>query len=97
MATFAARRLGAMNANTSSILGVELLAASEGIEFHRPLQSSPPLEQAHADLRARVPRFERDRLMSPAIAAAAQLIMSRAFEPLLPDDFHLPSYGSCDL
>ncbi|HEX4079575.1 MAG TPA: histidine ammonia-lyase [Rhizomicrobium sp.] len=93
MATFAARRLGAMNANTSNILAVELLAASEGIEFHRPLKSSPALEQAHADLRARVPRFDRDRLMSPAIAAAAQLITARAFEPLLPDDFHLPSHG----
>ena len=36
MATFAARRLGAMNANTSNILAIELLAAAEGIEFHRP-------------------------------------------------------------
>ncbi|MGH6876492.1 MAG: histidine ammonia-lyase [Rhizomicrobium sp.] len=91
MATFAARRLGAMNANTANILAVELLAACEGIEFHRPLKSSAALEQAHAILRARVPRFARDRLMSPAIAAAAGLIASRAFEPLLPDDFHLPS------
>ena len=91
MATFAARRLGAMNANTSNILAVELLAASEGIEFHRPLKSSPALEQAHALLRARVPRFDRDRLMAPAIADAANLITSRAFEPLFPDDFRLPS------
>jgi histidine ammonia-lyase len=91
MATFAARRLGAMNTNTSNILAVELLAAAEGIEFHRPLRSSPALETAHELLRARVPRFERDRLMAPAIAEAANLITSRAFEPLLPDDFRLPS------
>jgi histidine ammonia-lyase len=91
MATFAARRLGAMNANTSNILAVEFLAAAEGIEFHRPLKSSPPLEQAHALLRSRVPRFERDRLMAPAISEAAKLIASRSFEPLLPDGFHLPS------
>jgi len=91
MATFAARRLGAMNANTRNILAVELLAAAEGIEFHRPLKSSPPLERAHALLRARVPRFERDRLMAPAIAEAALLIASRAFESLLPGDFRLPS------
>jgi histidine ammonia-lyase len=92
MATFAARRLGAMNANTSNILAVELLAASEGIEFHRPLKTSSALERAHEMLRARVPRFDRDRLMSPAIAAACELITSRAFESLLPDDFHLPSH-----
>jgi histidine ammonia-lyase len=91
MATFAARRLGPMNANTSNILAVELLAAAEGIEFHRPLKSSPSLERAHETLRVGVPRFERDRLMSPAIAEASKLITARIFEPLLPDDFHLPS------
>jgi histidine ammonia-lyase len=91
MATFAARRLIAMNANTANILGVELLAAAEGIEFRRPLKSSDALEEAHAMLRARVPRFERDRMMAPAIAAAADLVSSRAFERLLPDDFRLPS------
>src|SRR6202000_2784488 len=51
MATFAARRLTAMNLNTANILAVELLAAAEGIEFHRPLQSSPALEIAHAAIR----------------------------------------------
>src|SRR5207237_4907575 len=55
MATFAARRLTAMNANTANILGVELLAAAEGIEFRRPLQSSAALEAAHAALRQRIP------------------------------------------
>jgi histidine ammonia-lyase len=91
MATFAARRLGAMNTNTGNILAVELLAAAEGIEFHRPLKSSAALETAHAALRARVPRFDRDRMMSPAISAASELVATRAFEQLLPDDFQLPS------
>ena len=91
MATFAARRLSAMNANTQNILAVELLAAAEGIEFHRPLQSSAVLEQAHARLRARIPRFDRDRMMAPAIAEAAELVRTRAFERLLPEDFRLPS------
>lgn len=91
MATFAARRLSQMNANTSHILGVELLAGAEGIEFHRPLRSSPALETAHELLRARVPRFERDRLMAPAIATAHDLVTSRAFEPLLPGELRLPS------
>jgi histidine ammonia-lyase len=91
MATFAARRLGPMNANTSNILAVELLAAAEGIEFRRPLNSAPALEAAHAQLRARVPRFDHDRMMAPAIAAASALVTSRAFESLLPNDFRLPS------
>jgi histidine ammonia-lyase len=91
MATFAARRLVAMNANTANILAVELLAATEGIEFRRPLKCSGPLEAAHARLRERVPRFDRDRMMAPAIAAASELVASRAFEDLLPGDFRLPS------
>ncbi len=83
MATFAARRLGAMNANTASILAIELLAAAEGIEFHRPLRSSEKLERAHALIRSRVPRIDRDRLLSPDIASARGLIEERAFEQLL--------------
>ncbi len=91
MATHAARRLTDMNANTANILAVELLAAAEGIEFRRPLKSSPALEEAHALLRARAPRFEQDRFFAPAIAAAAELVRARAFERLLPDALKLPS------
>ncbi len=93
MATHAARRLTDMNANTANILAVELLAAAEGIEFRRPLKSSPALEAAHALLRARAPRFEQDRFFAPAIAAAAELVRARAFERLLPDALKLPSTG----
>lgn len=93
MATFAARRLSPMNANTASIVAIELLAAAEGIEFHRPLKSAEPLERAHAAIRARVPRFERDRAVAPAIQVARQLVEARAFEPLLPS-LVLPSAAS---
>jgi histidine ammonia-lyase len=53
MATFAARRLQPMILNVARILGIEWLAAAQGIEFLRPLQSSPPLEaRARAAARA---------------------------------------------
>ena len=93
MATFAARRLGAMNANTASILAIELLAAAEGIEFHRPLKSSDKLEEAHALIRGRVPRIDHDRFFAPAIAAARALVEERAFESLL-NTLRLPSSGA---
>jgi histidine ammonia-lyase len=92
MATFAARRLGQMNANTANILAIELLAAAEGIEFHRPLKSSAALEQAHATIRSRVPRLARDRFFAPAIAAAQELVVARAFEPLIAG---LPLPSAC--
>ena len=86
MATFAARRLQAMISNTSSILGIELLAAAQGIEFLRPLQSSPALEQAHALLRQHVPAMAQDRFLAPDIELATTLVrngsLSRIFRAL---------------
>ncbi|MDE2219576.1 MAG: histidine ammonia-lyase [Gammaproteobacteria bacterium] len=76
MATYAARRLLAMAANASNIVAIELLAAAQGLDFHRPLRSSTALEAVHARLRRRVPRLRRDRYFSPDIAAARALITS---------------------
>jgi histidine ammonia-lyase len=74
MATFAAQRLGAMNDNLATILAIEYLAAAQGIDFHRPLATSAPLEAVHALLRAKLPFLERDRHFAPDIAAAAALV-----------------------
>ena len=90
MATFAARRLTQMNVNTANILAVELLAAAEGIEFHRPLKSSPVLEKAHSSIRAHSARFDRDRFFAPSIAATQNIVAARGFESLL-SGLRLPS------
>ena len=74
MATYAARRLGTMVENTRDILAIEYLAAAQGVDFHRPLTSSPTLEQAMARLRAQAPMWDQDRLMAPDIQAAADLV-----------------------
>jgi histidine ammonia-lyase len=74
MATFAARRLQPMIANVAYILGIELLASAQGIEFLRPLQSSPALEQVHATLRAQCPAMMQDRYLAPDIEAASALV-----------------------
>jgi histidine ammonia-lyase len=74
MATFAARRLQPMIANVAHILGIELLASSMGIDFLRPLQSSPSLEQVHALLRTQCPAMMQDRYLAPDIEAATALV-----------------------
>jgi histidine ammonia-lyase len=74
MATFAARRLQPMIANTAHILAIELLAAAQGIEFLRPLASSPPLEAAHALLRLQCAAMPTDRYLAPDIARATALV-----------------------
>ncbi|MDB5748189.1 MAG: hutH [Massilia sp.] len=75
MATFAARRLAQMAHNTSVIVGIELLAAAQGIEFHRPLVSSEHLEHVHARLRTRVAAFDADRFFAPDIEAARLMVI----------------------
>ncbi len=74
MATFAARRLQPMIANVAHILGIELLAAAQGVDFLRPLASSPVLEQLHTLLRARCPAMPQDRYLAPDIATAGSLV-----------------------
>jgi len=75
MATFGARRLDDMAQNTAVIVGIELLAAAQGVDFHRPLKSSPHLEHVHAQLRQKVPFFDADRFFAPDIEAAKQMVV----------------------
>ena len=78
MATFAARRLDQMAHNTAVIVGIELLAAGQGIEFHRPLKSSETLESVHAQLRQHVAPYDADRFFAPDIEAARRLVVDGA-------------------
>ncbi len=83
MATHAARRLGAMVDNAAAVAGIELLAAAQGIDFHRPAQSSPGLEQVHAAIRRDVPFYAVDRYFAPDIEAAKSWVKSGAFASLV--------------
>jgi histidine ammonia-lyase len=76
MATHAARRLGPMLENAAAVVGIELLAAAQGIDFHRPARSSPSLEQVHAEIRGKVEFYAADRYFAPDIEAAKQLVKS---------------------
>jgi len=45
--------------------------AGHGLEFHRPLRTTPPLEAAVDRVRSYVPRVEEDRVLSGELAALA--------------------------
>lgn len=83
MATHGALRLQRMNANTRAIIAIELLAAAQGIDFRRPLKSSPLLETAHRTVRSRVKSRTADREFSSDIAQASRLIADSHFAPLV--------------
>ena len=78
MAAHAARRLGRMNRNLNTILGVELICAAQGIEFRAPLQTSATLQNAIALTRRTIHAVKEDRYMAPDLASATNLIASGA-------------------
>jgi len=90
MAAHGARRLMPMAENAAAIVAIELLAATQGIDFHAPLASSPVLEAAKATLRACVPKLADDRHFAPDIAAAVALVGSGALVAAL-GAFQLPA------
>jgi len=79
MATFAARRLGDMADNTAGIVAVELLAAAQGVDFRKPRKTSPALQEAMGEIRARVPFYDKDRHFAPDIEAIKALVLAGAF------------------
>jgi histidine ammonia-lyase len=83
MATHAARRLGPMVENAACVVGIELLAAAQGIDFHRPAKSSDVLEQVHAAIRGDVGFYAADRYFAPDIETAKTWVRSGRFAQLL--------------
>src|SRR4051794_28152550 len=63
MATHAGTKARRIAGNAAGVVGVELLAAAQGLDFHAPLASSPSLEAARAAIRARVPHLASDRYL----------------------------------
>ncbi len=76
MAAHGARRLSRMNANLANIISVELLCASQGIEFRRPLVTSQFLQRAVDRVREDVPVLEQDRYLATEIEQIGALVQS---------------------
>jgi histidine ammonia-lyase len=62
--------------NLSRVLAVELLAACEAVEFHRPVRSSEALEAVVALVRESVPNHGQDRVLGPEIEALAEKLLA---------------------
>jgi histidine ammonia-lyase len=65
--------------NAERVVAIELMCAAQGIEFRRPLKSSPEVERAHAAVRAVVPRLEQDRVLATDIDALAAAVQAGVF------------------
>ncbi len=80
MACHAARRLIDMNRNLAQIIGIELLTAAQGVEFRKPLKTSPTLQGVIAKLREKIPALKEDRFMAHDMEKAGELIKSGALQ-----------------
>ena len=78
MAAHGARRLVAMAENVAAVVAIELLAAAQGCDFHRPLPSSIALEAVRRRLREVVPHLDDDRHLHPDIQSAIRLVNTGA-------------------
>lgn len=63
----------------TEVIAIELLCASEALEYQRPLRSGPGIERAHATVREVVSKRTRDRPPAPDIAAIVALIAAGRF------------------
>lgn len=79
MATSAARRLHEMNDNTATIIAIELLAAAQGLEFHKPLNTSDTLQEAYNKIRCDVPPYDSDRYFAPDLLIVKQKVLDAEF------------------
>ncbi|SMF61821.1 histidine ammonia-lyase [Allosphingosinicella indica] len=75
MATHAARKAGVIARNAAGVIGIELLAAAQGVHFHAPLKTSAKLGAMMALIRGAVPPLDSDRYLHPDLAWAQQAVL----------------------
>jgi len=91
MATYAGRRLKDMAENSAGIIGIELLACAQGMDFRAPKLSTPKLELAKKILREQVSFYDEDRYFTDDIQKSMSIVQSGIFNALL-DASLIPSF-----
>ncbi len=76
MGTIAARKAGSILENAQTVVAMELLSSTQGIDLLAPMQPSKPLQVVKNLIRERVPYAEKDRVFSTDIHYLLELIKS---------------------
>jgi histidine ammonia-lyase len=74
MGAWAALKARQVVGHAAHVIATELVCACQGLEFHRPLRTTPALEEALARVREYVPRLEEDRSLAGELAALANAL-----------------------
>jgi histidine ammonia-lyase len=78
MATHGALKARRVAGNAAGVIGIELLAAAQGVDLHAPLRTSPALGAAVAAIREMVPFHAGDRYLADDIGWAKQAVLDGA-------------------
>jgi histidine ammonia-lyase len=81
MAPIAARKAVQIARNVAGIVGVELIAAAQGADYHAPLKTSAKLQPLHARVRAISPRLESDRYWADEMAELQSAVLKGELGP----------------
>jgi histidine ammonia-lyase len=74
MGAWAALKARQVVEHAAHVIATELVCACQGLEFHRPLRTTPALEAALALVREYVARLEEDRPLAGELAALASAL-----------------------
>jgi histidine ammonia-lyase len=75
MATHGAMKARRIARNAAGVVGIELLSAIQGLDFHRPLVTAPRLNRVVEAVREHVPHYDADRYLADEIAWAQEEVL----------------------
>ena len=76
MGATAARHAMDILQNSRRVIAIELLCGAQGVDLHRPLKTSPKLEDVHQAIRKQIPFLDADRPLADDVEQMSQLIAS---------------------
>jgi histidine ammonia-lyase len=76
MGTIAARKFGQIVRNAENIVAMELLSASQALDFHKPLKAAGAVQPVHDLLRTKVPFADEDRIFATDVETIKSMIRS---------------------
>ena len=79
MAPIAARKAASIAKNVAGVIGIELMAAAEGIDYHAPLKTSPKLQLHHSKVREYSAHFTADRYWAEEMGELQTAVLTGCF------------------
>jgi histidine ammonia-lyase len=84
MAPIAARKAATIARNAAGVIGIELIAGAQGVNYHAPLKTSAKLQTVHAKVRGSTPHFTSDRYWADDMAALQAAVLAGEIGELVP-------------